>query len=189
MVNRVHTPWGYNKNGHSGGVHTSPEIFKPSRSLCWCSRGERRQEHDAATGFAFFRAALGDCPWASSAGRRNDCRRRHHRLRRGRSFHRDQNRHHPGRRRHNGQAEGRRNHGAGGEAVAGLPRYRAANHARRLHDRETFRRLARRALLLRTGRMRTPWGGRTRGPLECERQRPRRFLRRAHAALGRSWQS
>ncbi len=27
MVNRVHTPWGYNKNGHSGGVHTSPEIL------------------------------------------------------------------------------------------------------------------------------------------------------------------
>ena len=41
-MNRVHTPWGTTKNGHSGGVHTSPEIFKPSRQLSRYSTGAER---------------------------------------------------------------------------------------------------------------------------------------------------
>jgi len=180
MVNRVHTPWGTTKTGTRAGFTPRPRFLSRQPN----SRAPREAQN-AATGFASCRAALGDCPWASSASRMSG-RRLHH----GRSFRHDRNRHRPGRHRdRNGRAEGRQNHGADVEAVGGLRRYRAVNHDHRLRDRETFRRLARRALPLRTGRMRTPWGGRIRGPLECERQRPRRFLRRAHAALGRSWQS
>jgi len=175
---------GYNKNGHSGGVHTSPEIFKRSRRFPRSSNGAERRQPRVATGFASCRAARGDCPWAFSAGRTSD-RRRHP----GRSSRHDRNRHLGRRRDRSDQAEGRRNHGADAGAVDGPPRCRAANHDHRLHDRETSRRPPSRVHLLRTGRMRIPEGGRTRGPLECERQRPLRSLRRAHAALGRSWQS
>ncbi len=170
------------------GSHLARDLITVTVAM----QGTRASWNDASTrpakGFASCRVTLGGCPWAFSAYRTNGRRRHHHRH--GRSFHRDRSRHHPGHHHDcSDPEEARRNRDADAEAGADLQQYPVASHVHRDRVRGTSRLLEQRALLLRTVRMRTPWGGPTRGPLECERQLPRRFVRRAHVALRRSLQS
>lgn len=154
---------GYNTTGARAGLTPRPRFLISS---CWVGRSGL----DGPRGFASCRVALGGCPWASSAGRTSDCRRPC----------RSCLRHRPGRSRYDPVVA--RNHAAGAVAGGGLPRYRAAIRGHQLRARGTSRPPGPRAPQLRTERMRSRGGVRFPGPLECERQRPHRFLRRAHEA-------